>query len=374
MKRYGTSAVLALMFGGAAAVIAGCPGDGDTFKTPAFELEGAGGAGGEAGAGASGGSGGALPNPLCGNGIVDVDAGEACDDGSRKDGDGCSADCSNVEECWECPNGIECEALAKNSPCRGDDAHVCNGNGECLLVNGQPCNDFAQCLSGFCADGVCCAVSCEGTCKSCNIPGNVGNCTEPKDVPIGWSDDSCDGTTACGLDANMMGECQEGRALGEPCLEPPACINENCKGGYCRLPPNEPCNDSVQCDTNYCNGDGKCDEPQNDTADCISDQISNNKCKAAAGEPCDSTGAVSCTSDFTCLDGICRAKVGTECTANYKCESNFCSIVAGQLIGVCASCPAGTTCVDAFPTGAYCHDNADCASGKCTGFPQKCQP
>src|SRR3569623_596466 len=36
---------------------------------------------------------------LCGNGIVDTAAGEACDDGNNLDGDGCSADCKSDETC-----------------------------------------------------------------------------------------------------------------------------------------------------------------------------------------------------------------------------------------------------------------------------------
>jgi cysteine-rich repeat protein len=37
------------------------------------------------------------PQTACGNGVVEPEAGEACDDGNRLSGDGCSSDCKQVE-------------------------------------------------------------------------------------------------------------------------------------------------------------------------------------------------------------------------------------------------------------------------------------
>src|SRR5438045_7501455 len=39
----------------------------------------------------------------CGDGIINTDKGEVCDDGNVQDGDGCSADCRSNETCG---NGI----------------------------------------------------------------------------------------------------------------------------------------------------------------------------------------------------------------------------------------------------------------------------
>ncbi len=44
---------------------------------------------------------GAPPEPVCGDGVVNADLGEECDDGNNEDGDGCAADCTN-----ECPGEI----------------------------------------------------------------------------------------------------------------------------------------------------------------------------------------------------------------------------------------------------------------------------
>ncbi|HEX7500126.1 MAG TPA: hypothetical protein VF524_07440, partial [Polyangia bacterium] len=37
----------------------------------------------------------------CGNGRLE--SGEVCDDGNVVSGDGCSADCTSVEDGWRCP-------------------------------------------------------------------------------------------------------------------------------------------------------------------------------------------------------------------------------------------------------------------------------
>lgn len=41
-----------------------------------------------------------------------------------------------------------------------------------LLVNGDPCTNGTECLSGFCTDGVCCGTACSGGCESCG-PGGI---------------------------------------------------------------------------------------------------------------------------------------------------------------------------------------------------------
>lgn len=53
---------------------------------------GSGGAGGSATG--SGGAGGGAMSAVCGDAVVDVDAGEHCDDGNTQGGDGCSATCT----------------------------------------------------------------------------------------------------------------------------------------------------------------------------------------------------------------------------------------------------------------------------------------
>jgi hypothetical protein len=45
------------------------------------------------------------------------------------------------------------------------------------------CSVGARCTSGFCAQGVCCATSCDGPCFSCALPGTVGMCTPVPNLP-----------------------------------------------------------------------------------------------------------------------------------------------------------------------------------------------
>ncbi len=42
---------------------------------------------------------------------------------------------------------------------------------------GGRCSASTECLSGVCAQGVCCASTCEGLCSSCALPGSLGTCT-----------------------------------------------------------------------------------------------------------------------------------------------------------------------------------------------------
>src|SRR5690606_4946208 len=66
---------------------------------------------------------------LCGDMLVDTEAGEVCDDGNTVGGDGCSADCRSNEECG---NGIR--DLATGEAC--DDGNTLDGDGcpgDCAL-------------------------------------------------------------------------------------------------------------------------------------------------------------------------------------------------------------------------------------------------
>ena len=77
----------------------------------------------------------------CGDAIVDQENGEACDDGDLDDTDGCTSNCS-----------IRCENGARDA----DEADVDCGGGLCEGCQlGENCRVGGDCLSGFCAAGVC---------------------------------------------------------------------------------------------------------------------------------------------------------------------------------------------------------------------------
>ena len=68
-----------------------------------------------------------------------------------------------------------------------------------LLGLASPCEDAAQCVSGACVDGVCCASACDELCESC-AAATPGQCAA---LPAGTDPDddcaqvACDGAGAC---------------------------------------------------------------------------------------------------------------------------------------------------------------------------------
>lgn len=91
-------------------------------------------------------------NTLCGNGRIDSDQGEVCDDRNTVSGDGCSADCHSDETCG---NGIK--DIAKNEAC--DDGNVVTetecpyGVASCTRCSAT-CDRDLDLLGPYCGDSV----------------------------------------------------------------------------------------------------------------------------------------------------------------------------------------------------------------------------
>jgi len=113
----------------------------------------------------------------CGDGVVAP--GEACDDGSNLDGDGCSRRCT-VEACWACAgspsacspvaNGMGCDDL---NPCTGPD--TCQA-GECQggAPTGAACDDGNPCTGSDACVGTTCSGSAPlTTCIAPDVPGRT---------------------------------------------------------------------------------------------------------------------------------------------------------------------------------------------------------
>ena len=56
-------------------------------------------------------------------------------------------------------------------------------NGACGIFQRAACSVGSECVSGFCAQGVCCSTNCDGTCFSCALPGTTGTCTRVPNPP-----------------------------------------------------------------------------------------------------------------------------------------------------------------------------------------------
>src|SRR5205814_5798241 len=88
----------------------------------------------------------------------------ACQDGPNVVCNPFSCD-PNTKGCFaQCTGNVQCD---------GRDC-VAGSCGKKPLGNG--CRDASECDSGFCADGVCCNLACNGACVTCNQPGKMGEC------------------------------------------------------------------------------------------------------------------------------------------------------------------------------------------------------
>jgi FG-GAP repeat len=251
----------------------------------------------------------------------------------------------------------------------------CNGAGACQLPRelalGAACSENTQCVSGFCADGVCCNSACPGMCEACSSAkktyGSDGEC-EPiaatKNPDGECSGGYCNGSGACvyfnGVACASASECIStycvddvccGNACTDSCM---ACTIAKRGGGYdgqCGFIATYTDPDD-ECPSAECNGSGACQLSQG----------------LALGAACIEN--TQCASGF-CADGVCCNSACTEsCVAcNQPAAIGMCSNVdSGQ------SDPSGTPpCNDVcdgtgqcvLGTGAACTSGNQCLSRIC---------
>ena len=90
---------------------------------------------------------------------------------------------------WGCADGAA--RCSRGCP-SGDGICVggsyCSGDEECRAKKQDgPCSSDHECLSGFCAQGVCCASVCVGPCFACNQSGTAGTCARVPNPDASWS-------------------------------------------------------------------------------------------------------------------------------------------------------------------------------------------
>jgi hypothetical protein len=230
----------------------------------------------------------------------------------------------------------------------------CKSDGDC--VNGVKCvagscgpkpraavcTKSSDCASGFCADGVCCNVACQGACSACNQVGREGTCwptdqgvVDPRGVCKNEGASSCGHTGTC----DGFGGCALYRA--ETICKSPSCSGDRldtagtCNGlGACRPP-------GVQaCAPFRCSG-GACDTKCATDADCQAGHacVAGSCGPKQSGQTC-AKGA-ECASTF-CVDGVCCADA---------CQGACRTCALPSSMGRCAPVPAGAAdlramCVD----------------------------
>ena len=82
---------------------------------------------------------------------------------------------------------------------------------------GATCSSGGQCASGNCAQGRCCATACNGSCKSCALPGQEGTCAN---VPAGGADPTgtcSDGACTNGCDGERRLPARAGQLVVRQC-------------------------------------------------------------------------------------------------------------------------------------------------------------
>lgn len=181
-----------------------------------------------------------------------------------------------------CPNPKSCDGTTGQSACVN------------LLPVGSPCTMASQCGTGTCVDGVCCASACGTACKSCNVPGSVGTCTN---VPANQEDGAaCSVTNAC----NGNGMCKA--KAGQTCTMASNCLSNFCVDGVC-------CNNACTATCQSCNVMG-----------------SVGACSLLPVGSEDPFATTTCTGVNSCNGaGTCLLSTGQPCTTNAECASNICT-------------------------------------------------
>ncbi|MET0412129.1 MAG: DUF4215 domain-containing protein [Polyangiaceae bacterium] len=162
-----------------------------------------------------------LASGTCGDGQLTPD--EACDDGNRADGDGCSASCLAVDAGFSCnPPGVLCHVVALcgdgivagNEAC--DDGGAADGDGcssRCHIEPAHECSGQPSvCIATLCGDGERRgSESCDDG-NSFPLDGCSSTCQAEPDCSTG----SC--TSDCGDGLVIDEECDDGNTLdGDGC-------------------------------------------------------------------------------------------------------------------------------------------------------------
>ncbi|HVZ71980.1 MAG TPA: hypothetical protein VHJ20_06355 [Polyangia bacterium] len=237
------------------------------------------------------------------------------------------------------------EACTQSSQCAPGQQCV---NGSCgKKMKGAKCGANDDCASGFCADGVCCNVSCQGACVSCTLSGRTGTCwpVEPGlPDPRGVCKDT--GATSCGTTGicDGFGSCEKYAA--ETVCIPPSCTGTRrntpgtCDGkGTCRAQGVQNCSPFL-CTAGACTQRCATDDDCEAGHACI-----NNQCgKINLGQPCSSNDA--CLSG-QCVEGVCCDSACTGACQSCALTSNMghCTAIAEGAVdpkGLCADEGAAT--------------------------------
>jgi fibro-slime domain-containing protein len=178
--------------------------------------------------------------PNCGNGELTDD--EACDDGNKTSGDGCSETCLQVESGFSCASpGKQCREIARcgdgvvASSERCDDGNVAAGDGcseRCKIELGKKCEGSPS----VCSDAECGNAVVEG----------AESCDDGNTAPF----DGC--SSLCLREPNCQGEsctseCGDGLVINEGCDDGNSLDGDGCSS-TCTIETGFTCVQEVQCE------------------------------------------------------------------------------------------------------------------------------
>lgn len=219
--------------------------------------------------------------------------GGSCD-GSGHCLPGTTISCAPYTKCNSA--GDSCvETCADNNDCVP--GSFCNGDNRCVgdLPNGETCDGAADCLSGFCVDGVCCETACSTHCLACNVAGHLGECVaDPGDQGDPCGDDG----QVCLADGSCA--CQTGTCPGNA----PVCVSGSCTA----------CSASHPCETGCCAADGTCPATCGLGQGCVSGMCTDLACGAGGLCRVFVTSTHQRSSEINGLagaDAICQARATT---------------------------------------------------------------
>jgi hypothetical protein len=274
--------------------------------------------------------------------------------------------CDGAGRCKPGPTVI-CAPYSCN-PAVGACFDTCAASSQC--VSGQQCVNAScgkkmksatcaknvDCASGFCADGVCCNVACQGGCVSCGLVGRQGTCwpidsatPDPRGICKDQGAPSCGATGRC----DGFGGCEKYAPETE-------CIAPSCTGNRRNTP-------------GTCDGLGTC-RPQG-VQNCSPFGCVAGACNRVCTSDSD------CDTGRTCIGGLCGKKpMGQACAVDTECLSGQCvdgyccdsacsgacrSCALPSMLGHCTSMAMGS----ADPRGACTDQGAQTCStnGKCDG-------
>lgn len=252
-----------------------------------------------------------------------------------------------------------------------------SGVGVCDERNklGDACGAGNQCKSGFCVDGLCCDVACEGLCLSCVIKESAGLCT-----PLSDGTKCDDGVFCTDGDVCDAGQCLGGPAmdcsdLDNPCQE--ALCDEE-KASCVAVVPVDKCIIQGQCvDGASAQLDIPCllCKPGVDATDwtldaghCLTDGVCHVAGEAHPETDCLLCNPAAATDAWSLVEGACH--VDGKCYELGETVAGDCQVCNPAHPTIASSAPDGTVCTD---DGNGCTGDL-CLAGECVHDPISAGP